>query len=573
MKIYAHSAFAVAITVIVLASGSVARAVPQSPVISVVPQASEHGFTVNITVDPRGMPVYAVQYELTYNTSVLKPDTQRKGAFLGGPSETIVVINRIEAGKLIYGETRKGIAGVKDPGTLSSVRFTPIGDPGDSSPLNLSEVIIVNPDTTTPYNPITVVNSSVTLYDKPPVILSASPPSPVNDFETAHRTFRITLDQIADVRWEINGTEVWTDRGVIESSYTNTSATIGTWEVSATAYNHAGSDRWRWIWKVSPLPRPRISVERVHVGNDSGNGYTVNITVDPRGMPVYAVQYELTYNSSVVKPEWQVKGAFLGDSEDTIVIANKIEPDRLIYGETRKGSGSVKTEGTLSCIRFSPVGKWGDSTALNLSNVIIANPDGMPYQIEVINTSIVVNNTPPVAIVSSLDRVNNAIQSPVRLSACRSYDPDPAPEPRGGGDVGVIRYVRWDFGDGATYQANGNFTDICAVKHIYPTWKWRGGPGGHYEPFNVSVTIGDGGHLYNTSCITIEVYMPGDTNGDGRVNIQDAVRIGRHFGEIRPGEGRRWGIDDADAADLNNDGRVNIQDAVIMGSHWGSTAW
>jgi len=70
----------------------------------------------------------------------------------------------------------------------------------------------------------------------PPTITSFAPVSPVNDTEGATRVFNITTDQTVNVTWRINGTIVQdTNASVTTASYTNTSATLGVWNVSAVA--------------------------------------------------------------------------------------------------------------------------------------------------------------------------------------------------------------------------------------------------------------------------------------------------------------------------------------------------
>ena len=68
------------------------------------------------------------------------------------------------------------------------------------------------------------------------------------------RTFNITVNKIADICWQINGTEVQTNESVTEAVFTNTSADIGTWNVSAIATNTTTglSDMHAWIWSVTP---------------------------------------------------------------------------------------------------------------------------------------------------------------------------------------------------------------------------------------------------------------------------------------------------------------------------------
>jgi len=89
-----------------------------------------------------------------------------------------------------------------------------------------------------------------------PNISSFAPLPPVHDSEGATRRFNITIVQIVNVSWQINGTEMERDIGTIAANYTNTSAAIGTWNVSAIATNANGTDMQTWTWNVKGNPSP-----------------------------------------------------------------------------------------------------------------------------------------------------------------------------------------------------------------------------------------------------------------------------------------------------------------------------
>jgi hypothetical protein len=72
----------------------------------------------------------------------------------------------------------------------------------------------------------------------------------VNDTVNANRTFKITVNQKADVKWLINGTEVFNESSVTTSSYTNTSSAAGIWNVTSVASNSKVSDIHTWVWTV-----------------------------------------------------------------------------------------------------------------------------------------------------------------------------------------------------------------------------------------------------------------------------------------------------------------------------------
>ena len=89
----------------------------------------------------------------------------------------------------------------------------------------------------------------------------------VNNAEGESRTFSVSVDQTVDIVWQLNGTEVQTDEDVTEARYTNASAVLGTWNVSAIATNRETSlsDMHTWIWNVTPAlatttPTPSVNV-------------------------------------------------------------------------------------------------------------------------------------------------------------------------------------------------------------------------------------------------------------------------------------------------------------------------
>jgi parallel beta-helix repeat protein len=61
---------------------------------------------------------------------------------------------------------------------------------------------------------------------------------------------------------------------------------------------------------------------------------------------------------------------------------------------------------------------------------------------------------------------------------------------------------------------------------------------------------------------SIHVGIPGDINGDGTVNILDAIVLGSSF--LATPNTRNWNSN----ADINGDGIVNILDAIILGNHF-----
>ncbi|RLG30352.1 hypothetical protein DRN98_07415 [Methanosarcinales archaeon] len=303
--------------------------------------------------------------------------------------------------------------------------------------------------------------------------------------------------------------------------------------------------------------------------------FDINITIVPNGNKVYGVEYYLKYNTSVVRAESQVKGPFLGPASDTIVVVNDIDRTngKVSYAETRKVPGGVTDPGVSSVIQFTAIGEAGDCTNLNLSGVIIVDTANGKLNYTIKNGKACIStNHPPTASGGSKHWINNAQKKFECLAELYSNSTDLL-------DGDDIVYIRWAFGDGEYGTSEGILGDCPSKKHSYTSWKWVpfGDPNGDYEPFEVHLTVTDNGvpPLEDETSFNVTVYMAGDANGDGRVNIQDAALVGLNWGKTATDTcGYIWGTDiHADEADLNNDCKVDILDAVIVGTLWGHTAW
>ena len=288
--------------------------------------------------------------------------------------------------------------------------------------------------------------------------------------------------------------------------------------------------------------------------------FIVNITVDPRNIPVYGVQYKLSFDKSVLHAEWQNEGSFLSsDGAGTMVLINNIDNGNGIisFAATRiETEDGVTDPGTLAVIKFTAM-KQGANSSLTLSEVKASNDDGgIILPLDLINDEVCVSqNDLPVAVATHLYKYNNDGQkyiSKVYFNGSGSYDPD-----------GEIANWRWYFGDGN--YGTGEMKD-----HVYQTWNWNGTG---YDPFIATLTVTDDGdphQLDDTVFFEVVVYIAGDANGDGWVDILDGTIVGMEWDNTY---GTPQWIDRTDQADLNNDGTVDILDAVIIGTCWEHTAW
>jgi PKD repeat protein len=118
------------------------------------------------------------------------------------------------------------------------------------------------------------------------------------------------------------------------------------------------------------------------------------------------------------------------------------------------------------------------------------------------DTCTVTVNIPPTAEAGE-DRVVLTNAS-VEFNGSGSYDPD--------GEL--VRYL-WDFGDGS--NATG-----CTATHSYTT----------NGTCTVSLTVTDDQGATDTDTCTITAFLNGDVNGNGEVEISDAMYLARHIAGI-----------------------------------------
>jgi peptidoglycan/xylan/chitin deacetylase (PgdA/CDA1 family) len=106
-----------------------------------------------------------------------------------------------------------------------------------------------------------------------PNIASFNPPgSTVMNNVGDSRTFSITVNQTVNVNWHINGSLVFSQTDVSQSSYTNNSAAEGTLNVTAIAQNANGTAMQTWVWTVTPVPTAGGSISGYKINDTNGNG-------------------------------------------------------------------------------------------------------------------------------------------------------------------------------------------------------------------------------------------------------------------------------------------------------------
>lgn len=122
----------------------------------------------------------------------------------------------------------------------------------------------------------------------------------------------------------------------------------------------------------------------------------------------------------------------------------------------------------------------------------------------------------------------------------------------GTGYTPIVDYF-WDFGDGDA-TTNGYYPQVV---HIYTA------EGNYTVKLNITDASGFQGYASKTVMVRVGG-ITGDINGDGIVDIYDALRLAGHYNEQVP-----WPHPELDPnIDLNDDGIIDIYDALILAGHY-----
>jgi len=167
---------------------------------------------------------------------------------------------------------------------------------------------------------------TVTEPPAPSITLSTPSFSSVSDVKGDSRTFTATVDQISDVIWILNGVILYTNTSIQTASYYNSSAQLGTYNLTVVAENVNGTDQKKWMWTVTAPPAPSISLSSPSspsVSNFEGDSATFIATVDQIANVIWVFNGVTLYtNTSVTTALYYNSSAHEGVYNITVIAEN-----------------------------------------------------------------------------------------------------------------------------------------------------------------------------------------------------------------------------------------------------------
>jgi hypothetical protein len=375
-----------------------------------------------------------------------------------------------------------------------------------------------------------------------------------------------------------------------------------------------------------PQPPANVIVSPPNKTVIQGQSFDLNVSIAPLDAAISGAQLDIAFNQSLLRLNsvtegnlFKQKGASTYFNNGTI--NNTAGTVKNIFGVIL-GPGSISTNGTFIRLNLTVIGQSGISE-INLSNVLISDPDATAVPLNTTNASITINSAPVMASIGNKNTTNgqnltftvsaNDINgdtltySASNLPTGATFIPSTATFQWTPAQSGVYQNVHFEVTDGGLAVSENititvihvnraptftsipsndsvfNETDIIyiSVNATDPdndiinysikidnaqvstsssyNWTTNYNDAGHHE---INISVSDGTELVsNTISIYINVYPRYDVNEDHIVNMFDFVLIGQHFSEVVAAPYPRY--------DVSMDGVVNIIDIVIAGQHFG----
>lgn len=228
----------------------------------------ETSFVATIVVDDVTN-LNSAQFDLSFDKSVVKVKDVEDGE-IGGETVPVLTWDLVDSETVVVIIWLPPGVGRSGSGHLAEIEFEVKGDEREKSELSLSNGVLSGLREREGYEaleleeiPAEWKNATITIgqevkeegkdEEEPPEITAEPAEAVVSSAEDESMTFKVTLDQPVEIRWQLNGTEVQRDEEVTEAAYTNTSVAVGTWNLTAIATNTETelSTAHTWIWNVA----------------------------------------------------------------------------------------------------------------------------------------------------------------------------------------------------------------------------------------------------------------------------------------------------------------------------------
>ncbi|NYT18986.1 MAG: S-layer protein [Methanosarcinales archaeon] len=157
-----------------------------------------------------------------------------------------------------------------------------------------------------------------------PQITSTDPSLTFSNNVGDSQTFTVDIDQSVNVNWLLDGNLVFSQLSVTTSSYTNNSAELGTYNLTAVVTNANGTDQETWDWTVNAGgPQITSTDPSLTFSNNVGDSQTFTVDIDQSVNVNWLLDGNLVFSQlSVTTSSYTNSSAELGTYNLTAVVTN-----------------------------------------------------------------------------------------------------------------------------------------------------------------------------------------------------------------------------------------------------------
>jgi len=268
-----------------------------------------------------------------------------------------------------------------------------------------------------------------------------------------------------------------------------------------------------------------------------GEPFSITVQVEDV-MNMGADQVFILFEPTALQVTAMQLGPFLKTGGKTFSYSDFDNANGTAYFYEALSSGAVSGSGVLATIEFATNASQAGSFPITLSDVLLADGNGMVIPVETRNGTVLINPQPCQSITITSPETSTYASIAVRLQF--------AVEPATAATSFWITY-QLDNAANVTITGNTTITGLAAGEH------------------HVVLSARDAyGNTVESSTVNFTVH-PGDIIADGEVDIFDLQRLAWAF-NTQPGDAA-WNT----AADLNADNTVNIFDVQIFAWNFGNT--
>ncbi|MFZ3383234.1 MAG: carbohydrate binding domain-containing protein [Candidatus Methanoperedens sp.] len=358
-------------------------------------------FDLNVTIDPQGAAIAGAQLNIGFDRTKIRINKITEGNLFkqngAGTFFSNGIINNSTGTVINIFGVVIGRTNVSNPGTFIIINATAVGSSGTSG-IYLSNAKISNSDALPV--PLVVYNASMTINGPP--VLSQIGDKKIFEGQTLNFTLSATDNESGPLTYSASNLPA----GATFDPDTKTLRWIPDFTRSGIYPNvhfEVSDGTFTDFENITITVNKRSNI-RVTPSNkivNTGQAFSLNISIDPMGNPIAGAELSLLYDGSLLNVN-NVTGGTLFNGSGTIfnggVIDNPSGKVNNIYGSIP--AYNVTNEGTFIVIDFMAIGSSGISL-VNISDIMIIDLAGYPVAFNLTNGNVLINS-PPV-----LDTIGN----------------------------------------------------------------------------------------------------------------------------------------------------------------------